>query len=100
MAKKKKRYDDDDGRVIAKMNVEGMPWYSPGHTRTLSEQEREDEEDTKKPEHYVEDELTPDETKWVMFGAMRAGCVFGIITAVAVTIAGVIAVLVLGGVNW
>ncbi|HRX14200.1 MAG TPA: hypothetical protein P5087_04200 [Eubacteriales bacterium] len=23
----KKKYDDDDGRVIAKMNVDGMPWY-------------------------------------------------------------------------
>lgn len=27
MAKKKRQYDDDDGRVIAPMNVEGMPWY-------------------------------------------------------------------------
>ena len=27
MKKRKKRvYDDDDGRVIAPMNVEGMPW--------------------------------------------------------------------------
>jgi len=23
----KKKYEDDDGRVIAKMNVDGMPWY-------------------------------------------------------------------------
>lgn len=23
----RKKYDDDDGRVIASMNVEGMPWY-------------------------------------------------------------------------
>ena len=23
----RKHYDDDDGRVIAPMNVEGMPWY-------------------------------------------------------------------------
>lgn len=27
--KKKKKYDDDDGRVIAPMNVDGMPWYNP-----------------------------------------------------------------------
>lgn len=27
MAKKPKQYDDDDGRTIASMNVEGMPWY-------------------------------------------------------------------------
>ncbi|HPG92246.1 MAG TPA: hypothetical protein PK675_02415 [Clostridia bacterium] len=23
----KTKYEDDDGRVIAKMNVDGMPWY-------------------------------------------------------------------------
>ena len=27
MAIKRKVYDDDDGRTIANMNVEGMPWY-------------------------------------------------------------------------
>ena len=27
MSRKRKQYDDDDGRVIAKMNVDGMPWY-------------------------------------------------------------------------
>lgn len=25
--KKRREYDDDDGRVIAPMNVDGMPWY-------------------------------------------------------------------------
>lgn len=29
MAKKRRQYDDDDGRVIANMNVEGMPWHRP-----------------------------------------------------------------------
>ncbi len=27
MGRKPKVYDDDDGRTIANMNVEGMPWY-------------------------------------------------------------------------
>ena len=27
--RKKKQYDEDDGRVIAPMNVDGMPWYVP-----------------------------------------------------------------------
>ena len=27
MARKPRVYDDDDGRTIADMNVEGMPWY-------------------------------------------------------------------------
>ena len=25
--KRKKEYPDDDGRTVANMNVEGMPWY-------------------------------------------------------------------------
>jgi hypothetical protein len=27
MARKPKQYEDDDGRTIVNMNVEGMPWY-------------------------------------------------------------------------
>ena len=27
MARKRRVYEDDDGRTIADMNVEGMPWY-------------------------------------------------------------------------
>lgn len=36
--RKRKVYDDDDGRVIAPMNVEGMPWYNPNANK-LSEGE-------------------------------------------------------------
>lgn len=28
MRKDRKKYDDDDGRTIASMNVDGMPWYT------------------------------------------------------------------------
>ena len=28
MARKRKLHEDDDGRVIASMNVDGMPWYA------------------------------------------------------------------------
>ena len=34
--KEKRAYEDDDGRVIAPMNVEGMPWYRkemPGESK-------------------------------------------------------------------
>ena len=27
MAREPKRWEDDDGRTVADMNVEGMPWY-------------------------------------------------------------------------
>ena len=29
MSRRKKVYEDDDGRSFADMNVDGMPWYSP-----------------------------------------------------------------------
>ena len=35
MARGKKTYDDDDGRTIANMDVDGMPWYSGGPSRGL-----------------------------------------------------------------
>ena len=30
MAKERKTFDGDDGRVVANMNVDGMPWYMRG----------------------------------------------------------------------
>lgn len=45
--KKRKQYDDDDGRTIAPMNIDGMPW----HVELPSDQFRsEDGEDEKSPE--------------------------------------------------
>ena len=50
--------EDDDGHVIAPMNVEGMPWYSPADTRQSPGGERQ--------------ELTRSELRHVMFGALGA----------------------------
>ncbi|MBE5784785.1 MAG: hypothetical protein E7330_03210 [Clostridiales bacterium] len=33
MAPNKRQYDDDDGRTIVDMNVEGMPWYQASQRR-------------------------------------------------------------------
>jgi hypothetical protein len=33
MTRKKTKEHDDDGRVIAPMNIDGMPWYTPGGKR-------------------------------------------------------------------
>ena len=35
MEKKKRTYEDDDGRVIASMNVDGMPWYQRSSSQKL-----------------------------------------------------------------
>ena len=53
----KKTYDDDDGRTIVNMNVEGMPWYRPENP----------DGPTNPPEH-----LTKEETRAAMWGALKA----------------------------
>lgn len=44
----KKHYDDDDGRVIANMNVEGMPWYRRESSLSDSHGSELDRADTRK----------------------------------------------------
>ena len=52
MSKRKKTYDDDDGRVIANMNVDGMPWYVEG------DEDREKGLNASAHEQMTEEELT------------------------------------------
>ena len=58
MAKRKKTYEDDDGRVVAKMNVDGMPWYM------RSEQQL--------PENNDLSDLTKGETWQIVKGTVKA----------------------------
>ena len=58
MRKKKKQYDDDDGRVIAPMNVEGMPWYV--------------NERSKQPEKSEKIKLTKEENRAFVRGVLFA----------------------------
>ena len=37
MAKKRKTFEGDDGRVVAKMNVDGMPWYMRAERKKAAE---------------------------------------------------------------
>ena len=60
MARRKKTYDDDDGRVIANMNVDGMPWYLQDQKRATSSNSN------------VED-LTKEETRAIIWGTVKAG---------------------------
>lgn len=63
MAKQRKHYDDDDGHVIASMNVDGMPWYrrSEGFTWSAKRESASDFSD-----------LTKEETREIVKGAMKA----------------------------
>ena len=75
MTKKKPEQPEwDDGRTIANMNVEGMPWYSPGK-RIPRRKNREKPEDR-------EEVLTKQESRYYTWGALKAALlVVGILCA-------------------
>lgn len=62
MAKQRKHYDDDDGRVIASMNVDGMPWYQ--RSQRFERNKREQASDFS--------DLTKEESREIVKGAMKA----------------------------
>jgi len=64
MSKKKKTFEGDDGRVVAKMNVDGMPWYMRG--------------EKKEPSANSElDDLSKEETWAIIKGTVKAGLLIG-----------------------
>lgn len=60
----KKTYEDDDGRVIASMNVDGMPWYMKD-----AEKRREKQNDFS--------DLSKGETWEIIKGTVKAGLLIG-----------------------
>ena len=62
MAKQRKFHEDDDGRVIASMNVDGMPWYQRGER--FDRFRREQASDFS--------DLTKEEEREIIKGAMKA----------------------------
>lgn len=65
MARKPKKYDDDDGRTIADMNVEGMPWYVKRSSPTPGSDEKI--------------ELSREETFSLMGGVLKAALLVGLV---------------------
>lgn len=70
MAKGKKTYEDDDGRVIANMNVDGMPWYM----RETRKKQASDSDFS---------DLSRKETRELVKGAIKAGLLIGSVFLVA-----------------
>ena len=68
---KRKQYDDDDGRVIAKMNVDGMPWYVEAAKKKQSSQELN---------------LTKEESRAILWGTLKAGLLIAGVFVVAALI--------------
>lgn len=65
MAKKeRKTFEGDDGRVVAKMNVDGMPWYMAMDKNQI-------------PENNDLSELSKGETWEIIKGTVKAGLLIG-----------------------
>ena len=65
MAKQKKTYDDDDGRVVASMNMDGMPWH-------IRDGIKRREQQAKDPNRLDFSDLTEEETREIVKGTMKA----------------------------
>ena len=61
--KKPELPEGDDGRTIADMNVEGMPWYSPKAHHSAAAGERKTGRETV---------MTQDESRYYTWGALKA----------------------------
>ena len=61
--KKRELPEGDDGRTIADMNVEGMPWYTPGGTPSREERLRRSQN---------EPAMTKQESRYYTWGAIKA----------------------------
>ncbi len=74
MSRKPKRtYDDDDGRTIAPMNIEGMPWYKP-------------EAPERRPDGTEPEPLTKEEARMYTLAAVKAGLTIVSVFGVAIYI--------------
>jgi len=71
--KKPELPEGDDGRTIANMNVEGMPWYTPGKRAAGEERGETDQSKT---------QMTKEESRYYTWGAVKAALlVVGVICA-------------------
>ena len=72
MSKKPTLPDGDDGRTIANMNVEGMPWYSPAPKRDLP------------PAPEQSDPLSREDRRHYILGALLAALAVAAVFGVAI----------------
>ena len=78
MSKEPRKYDDDDGRVIADMNVEGMPW----HDRQVRREKRAERRAERKARVPQGAQLTKSEARRYTFYAVLAGLTVALVFSV------------------
>ncbi len=71
----KKTYDDDDGRSFADMSQLERPSLF-GHLSERRERKKSPSGASHNP--YAEDEMTREERRWYIFGAMKASLLIGL----------------------
>ena len=95
--RKNKKYDDDDGRVIANMNVDGMPWnngynrwlggfHKPKYQKKLEQEARKENNDNGEYANHLENDelhLTKKETRALVLNAVVAVLLIGAVFALA-----------------
>lgn len=74
MARKQKQYDDDDGRTIVSMDVEGMKW----HDRQVRKEKRDDRSANRSRAN----QMTKSETRRFMWYAILAGLTVALVFSV------------------
>jgi hypothetical protein len=75
MGKEPKKFDDDDGRVICNMDVEGMPW----HDRQVRREKRAERRADKRASVTQGVQLTKSEARRFTWYAMLAGLTIALV---------------------
>ena len=75
MSKEPRKYEDDDGRVIANMNVEGMPWYD----RRVRREKREERRAERKANLSQVTQMTKSEARRFTWYAVLAGLTIALV---------------------
>ena len=68
---------NNDDRVIANMNIEGMPWYSYDKNTTTASPSHSHEEEQKASPYAYEEPLDKKETRTIIGSALLAGLMIG-----------------------
>ena len=80
MSKKRKQYDDDDGRTIVNMDVPGTSWYQDNDPKRL----QADSSDSKRRKSFMTKvDLTRAELRQITWSALLAGLTIAAVYAVA-----------------
>ncbi|MBG0786313.1 MAG: UbiA prenyltransferase family protein [Anaerolineaceae bacterium] len=80
MSKKRKQYDDDDGRTIVNMDVPGTRWYQENDPARLRE-ESSSQSDSRRPRRPIV-ELTRKEVRQITWSALLAGLTIALVFSV------------------